>query len=139
MRLYLAGPLFTLGERMQNSAIAELLRGMGHEVFLPQEQEQREATAKQIFESDIDGIEWAEAVVACMDGPDPDSGTCWEVGYGYARGNKLVLYRTDIRSEAPPFGPYNLMLHQAADSVLDCCWKSVEEIAAMICVALEGS
>jgi hypothetical protein len=50
----------------------------------------------------------------------------------------VVLYRTDIRSEADPFGPYNLMLHQSADCILDCRWKSVSEIAAMICAALKA-
>lgn len=140
MRLYLAGPLFSTAERDFNSALAALLRAAGHEVFLPQECEQRDATARTIFLGDVRGIDWCEAVVACMDGADPDSGTCWECGYAYACRDKkgVVLYRTDIRSEAPPFGPYNLMMHQAADEVLDCQWLSVSEIAARICVALVG-
>ena|SRR5436190_12404778 len=139
MRLYLAGSLFTTAERDFNAALAALLRAKGHEVFLPQEQEQRDTTAGDIFDSDVGGIQWSEAVVACMDGADPDSGTCWECGFAYASDKVVILYRTDIRSEADPFGPYNLMLHQAADSVLDCRWKSVREIAEMIGEALEGS
>ena len=76
--------------------------------------------------------------MACMDGADPDSGTCWECGYAHGR-KPVVLYRTDIREEGPPFGPYNLMLHQAADSVLDCKWLSVEQIADKINVELRGN
>jgi nucleoside 2-deoxyribosyltransferase len=137
MRIYLAGPLFTTAEREFNGALAALLRAAEHEVFLPQEQEQRETTSRTIFQSDVAGIEWCEVVVANMDGPDPDSGTCWECGSVWGR-KPVVLYRTDIRSEADPFGPYNLMLHQSADCILDCRWKSVSEIAAMICAALKA-
>ena len=31
-------------------------------------------------------IDWADMVVACMDGPDPDSGTAWECGYAHVEG-----------------------------------------------------
>jgi len=45
-----------------------MLRNKGHEVWLPQEFEQRTMTAKQIFNKDVEGIDWAEVVVANMDG-----------------------------------------------------------------------
>ena len=135
MKLYFAGPLFTTAERDFNAALAAQLRRAGHEVFLPQEAEQRNATAGAIFAGDVQGIDWCDVVVACMDGPDPDSGTAWECGVVYRR-KLVILYRTDIRSEADPFGPYNLMLHQAAQHVLDCRWRSVAEIAACILEAL---
>jgi nucleoside 2-deoxyribosyltransferase len=45
MKLYFAGPLFTTAERDFNAALAAQLRRAGHEVFLPQEAEQRNATA----------------------------------------------------------------------------------------------
>jgi nucleoside 2-deoxyribosyltransferase len=51
-----------------------------HEIWLPQESEQRDATALSIFATDVQGIDWCEVIVACMDGADPDSGTCWECG-----------------------------------------------------------
>jgi nucleoside 2-deoxyribosyltransferase len=46
------------------------------------------------------GIDEAEALVAVMDGPDPDSGTCWEVGYAHGTKKPIVLVRTDFRSMA---------------------------------------
>jgi nucleoside 2-deoxyribosyltransferase len=131
MKIYFAGPLFTTAERDFNAEVVRILRELGHEVFLPQEQEQRDATSRQIFESDVNGIEWCEAIVANMDGADPDSGTCFEVGHAW-RDKLSVLYRTDIRDEGPPFGPYNLMLHQAANAVINCKWKSTAEIAVAI-------
>src|ERR1700730_13593354 len=135
MRIYLAGPLFTTAERDFNAALAAGLRALGHEVWVPQESEQQQTTAKAIFDSDVRGIDWCEVVVACMDGADPDSGTCWEVGSVWRR-KTPVLYRTDIRSESLPLAPYNLMLHQAADRILDCRWVSVGKIAEEIHAAI---
>jgi nucleoside 2-deoxyribosyltransferase len=131
MKIYLAGPLFTAAECMFNDKLAELLRDLGHEVFLPQETEQRNATCRKIFESDVAGIDWSEVVVANMDGVDPDSGTCWECGYAHGK-KPVILFRTDIREEGAPFGPFNLMMHQAAGGWLDCKRRSVPEIAALI-------
>jgi len=36
--------------------------------------------AAGIFATDVRGIDWADGLVAITDGPDPDSGTSWEVG-----------------------------------------------------------
>lgn len=137
MRLYFAGPLFTTAERDFNAEVVRILRLFGHEVFLPQEQEQREATSNTIFKSDVGGINWCEAIVANMDGADPDSGTCFEVGEAW-RDKLSVLYRTDIREERAPFGPYNLMLHQAANTVINLQWKSTAQIAEAIDAALRA-
>jgi Nucleoside 2-deoxyribosyltransferase len=87
-----------------DAALAAGLRALGHEVWVPQESEQQQTTAKAIFDSDVRGIDWSEVVVACMDGADPDSGTCWEIGSVWRR-KPTVLYRTDIRSESLPLGP----------------------------------
>lgn len=51
------------------------LRAAGHEVFLPQENEPGKDAAG-IFAADKAGIDWADGLVAIMDGPAPDSGTC---------------------------------------------------------------
>ena len=97
MKLYFAGPLFSAAERSWNEALAAALREGGHEVFLPQEQEPG-MDAPGIFGTDVAGIDWADALVAIMDGPDPDSGTAWECGYAYGR-KPIVLVRTDIRGQ----------------------------------------
>jgi nucleoside 2-deoxyribosyltransferase len=133
-KLYLAGPLFTRAELDFNATLALCLRMRGYKVFLPQEEEQSKS-AKDVFISDVGGMAASDAIVANMDGPDPDSGTCWEVGQSFGK-VPIVLYRTDIRCEEP-MGPYNLMLHQSANVVLDCRHRSVEAIAGMIHRALE--
>ena len=118
MKIYLAGPLFNAAEREFNKRLADLLRKEGHEVWLPQEYEQREQAASVVFSKDVEGIDWAEVVVANMDGPDPDSGTCWECGYAY-RKKPVIVFRTDFRAgDEPGKAPYNLMLTESAtDSV----------------------
>ena len=137
MRLYFAASLFTTAERDFNATVVAGLRKMGHEVFLPQEQEQRGATPNKIFQGDVNGINWADIVVANMDGADPDSGTCWECGYAYGRKKPVILYRTDIREEREPFGPYNLMMHQAATRVLRCTLFACETVACAVDAAIK--
>ena len=116
MKLYFAGPLFSAAERAWNTEIVAELRAAGHEVFLPQEKEPG-LDAAGIFATDVEGIDGAAAVVAIMDGPDPDSGTAWECGYAYGK-KPIILVRTDIRAEAGP-STYNAMLTESATERLD--------------------
>ena len=137
LKIYFAGPLFTTAEIEFNARVAALLRRAGHEVFLPQESEVQHGSAAAIFQSDVSGIDWAEIVVANMDGPDPDSGTCWECGYAYAKGKPTVLYRTDFRRAGESAdAAYNLMLTASADKVLDLSRASTEEAAKALIAAL---
>jgi nucleoside 2-deoxyribosyltransferase len=123
-KLFLSGPLFTVAEREFNAGLARFLDAQGFEVWLPQERVPR-GGAKAIFQSCVKGIEWADAVVACMDGPDPDSGTAWEVGYAYAKRKPIVCYRSDFRSGGDTKGaPYNLMLSEAATARIEFSSKA---------------
>jgi nucleoside 2-deoxyribosyltransferase len=146
MKIYLAGPLFSTAERDFNTRLAGLLREMKIEVWLPQESEQGSMSPRQIFEEDVRGIDWADIVVANMDGPDPDSGTCWECGYAY-RKKPIVIFRTDFRvgnenrydahsAKEMSQAPYNLMLTESADERLDLPFSVVEDVAKRIAQAL---
>ena len=135
-KIYLAGPLFTVAERDFNARLAARLRAAGHEVFVPQDVEQRSATARQIFDGDVAGVDWADVVLANMDGPDPDSGTCWECGYAHGK-KPVVVYRTDFRAAAEhEDAPYNLMLTESADLRLDLPFADSAAVAARIDQAL---
>ncbi len=132
MKLYLAGPLFTVAERDFNLRLARALRRLGHEVWLPQEKEQRRKTARTIFREDVAGIDWAEAVLANMDGPDPDSGTCWECGYAYGK-KPILLFRTDFRSGAEHRdAPYNLMLTELATRRFELPFTDLDTLAKRV-------
>ena len=134
MKIYFAGPLFSAAERAWNEELVGALRAAGHDVFLPQEQEPGKDAAG-IFATDVAGIDRADALVAIMDGPDPDSGTAWEVGYAY-RKKPVILVRTDFRSEAGLGAPYNPMLIQSATSSLDLPFASMARVTAEVLDAL---
>jgi nucleoside 2-deoxyribosyltransferase len=135
MRIYFAGPLFSAAERDWNATLAAALRGAGHEVFLPQEQEPGKDAAG-IFATDVGGIDWADGLVAIMDGADPDSGTCWEVGYAYQK-KPIVLVRTDTRRNAGSGGSgYNPMLTESATIRVDALAASIDQVAREVLDAL---
>jgi nucleoside 2-deoxyribosyltransferase len=134
MKLYFAGPLFSGAERTWNADVAQGLRDGGHEVFLPQEQEPGRDAAG-IFTGDVGGIDWADALVAMVDGHDPDSGTAWECGYAYGK-KPIVLVRTDIRQTGSG-APYNAMLAGAATTRLDLPFAPTSRVVAEVLDALQ--
>lgn len=138
MKIYMAAPLFTTAERLFNELVGSELRVRGHEVYLPQDFPQTGQTAKSLFEALVWRVlNWADVVVANMDGPDPDSGTCWECGAAYKR-VPVVAFRTDFRQIDDGFPPYNLMIAQSAAVSLDCRWMNTVGISVMINQALES-
>jgi nucleoside 2-deoxyribosyltransferase len=134
MKVYFAAPLFSAAERAWNDELAAALRDGGHEVFLPQEQEPG-MDAAGIFATDVHGIDWADALVAIMDGSDPDSGTAWECGYAYGK-KPIVLIRTDIRSQASGGASYNAMLSQSATIRVASSFTPMARIVAEVLDAL---
>jgi len=134
MKLYFAGPLFTSAERAWNNALATALRDGGHDVFLPQEQEPGKDAAG-IFSTDVGGIDWADALVAIMDGPDPDSGTAWECGYAYGK-KPILLVRTDFRAQTGSGAPYNPMLTESATIRLDLPFAPPARVVVEVLAAL---
>ena len=82
------------------------------------------------------GIDWADTLVAIMDGPEPDSGTCWEVGYAFGTKKPNVLVRTDFRALAGRAGEYSPMLTQAARIRIDLPAAPTTEIVSAILEAL---
>ncbi len=137
MRIYFAGPLFSAAERDWNATLATALRDAGHEVFLPQEQEPGK-DAPGIFATDVGGIDWADCLVAIMDGADPDSGTCWEVGYAYQK-KPIVLVRTDMRRNENSGGSgYNPMLTESATVRIDAIAAPIDGVAREVLEALAG-
>jgi nucleoside 2-deoxyribosyltransferase len=135
MKVYFAGPLFTTPERNWNAEVVAALRGAGHEVFLAQENDPH-LDGPGIFAADTGGIDGADAVVAMMDGSEPDAGTSWEVGYAYGTQKPIVLVRTDFRMLAGDAGEYDPMLTQAATIRLDLPSASATEVVNAVLSAL---
>ena len=106
MKVFIAGPLFSQAEREYNLKVDEGLREQGFETFLPQRDagkldelliKEGERAYRTIFERDLKGLDWADVVVAILDGTDVDSGTAFEVGYSFAKGKPVVGLKTDMR------------------------------------------
>ena len=138
MRIYLAAPLFTTGERDFNAAVGARLREAGHEVFLPHDQEHDAFDPARTFRRDVDHEHWSNVVVGIMDGPDPDRGSAWEIGYAYAKGTPIILLRTDFREWGGRTGgvPYNLMLTEAATERIELAAPTVDVAAVALIEAL---
>lgn len=87
MQIYIAGPLFTPYHRAYHAENVRRLREAGHTCFVPQEQEhntlQSVSTPQEVFQVDLAGLRWANAVVALLDDPDVSSGTACELGIFY--------------------------------------------------------
>jgi len=134
--IYLAGPLFTEAERSWNATLAQRLRAAfpDTELLVPQEFCAAHDTNQSgggpdfgaIYASCRRHLERAALVIAILDGPDPDSGTCWEAGFACARDVPVIGLRTDWRPAED--GAANCMLTRSCRAVV----TDVEALIAAI-------
>lgn len=101
-RVYLAGPLFTEAETDFNLKLCRFLEENFFDVYLPQEvgdtsHTRRKEEHARIFEMHLAALEECDFIVAVVDGADADSGTSWEMGYGFGKGKTVISLRTDFR------------------------------------------
>lgn len=103
-KIYLAGGLFSTGERIHNLLLEKHLKNLGYEVILPQREALKYFDGKGF---DVQGIvescknscsDDQSLFVGNADGPDSDSGTCVEYGIAIALTGKAIVYRTDFRT-----------------------------------------
>ncbi|KLJ01431.1 nucleoside 2-deoxyribosyltransferase [Luteimonas sp. FCS-9] len=134
--LYLAGPdVFRPDARARGAELKALCARFGIEGLYPLDQDVPAAIvdpgeqARWIYRANIGLIERADAVLANLDffrGPEPDSGTCFEVGYAVARGKPVHGY-------IPEDGTFAQRIRQrhpqaiGADGVLDLHGWNIEE------------
>jgi nucleoside 2-deoxyribosyltransferase len=103
MKIYIAGPLFTLAERKFNEELGREIQRLVNDIniILPQIETGKMAGApdfvERAFQFCLKSIDGCDAVVAILDGADADSGTCVELGYAYAKRKTIIGLRTDFR------------------------------------------
>ncbi|WP_382161545.1 PfkB family carbohydrate kinase [Hydrogenophaga sp. ANAO-22] len=95
-RIYLASPIFTLGQLWLVEQVRENLRMFGLEVFSPFH-DVGYGSADDVVQLDLEGIHNSDLVYAVADGMD--SGTIYEVGYARAQGKPVVVYCENESSE----------------------------------------
>ena len=104
-KIYIAGPLFTEGERWLLERIDVICREIGYETYLPHRDAglfNRDGDSSPFFRQDLERLQEADAVVAVLNGFDVDSGTAWEMGYFYALGRDAIIgYLHDSRLPHP--------------------------------------
>ncbi len=111
MLAYIAGPLFNEKEREFLDEINSVCRTIGIDTYLPVQDGGllNNDNANEVFQVDIKALDKASLVVASLNGVDVDSGTAFELGYGFANGKKLFGLHTDSRVFSPS-SEVNLMI-----------------------------
>jgi len=122
IKIYIAGPLFSLAERDFNRALANALESSipNCTVSLPQEYAKSIAGqtgfVEDMFDYCVRSVVSSDVVVAILDGPDVDAGTCVEIGYAYAHGKPIIGVRTDFRASEDR--GVNLMVSKACTEII---------------------
>jgi nucleoside 2-deoxyribosyltransferase len=100
MKVYLAGSDIFRPDVIEWAESARALcRRYGYEPLTPLDHDETEAP--KIFQANIDLIRKAQIVVANLNpfrGTEPDSGTCFEMGYALALGKKICGYVCTLES-----------------------------------------
>jgi nucleoside 2-deoxyribosyltransferase len=108
-RIYLAGPdVFRPDAAEHGRRLVALCAEFGFAGVFPLAESlpdlpTPQAVARHIYQANVAHIERCDAVLANLDffrGPEPDSGTCFEVGYAIARGKPVVGYVPEAGSFA---------------------------------------
>lgn len=86
--VYLAGPFFTMAERMFVNECREALLGIGLSVFSPFH-DVGFGEPDEVVPQDIEAIKRCKTIFAILNGMDP--GTVFEVGFGVALGKNIVV------------------------------------------------
>lgn len=112
-RVYIAAPFFNDTELGYLEQVEEILQQKGLQIFSPMRHpldSQAEFGTRQwsieTFMKNLKNIKWAEIVVGIYHGNYSDSGTAWELGYGYATDKPVIVVHVGENS--------NLMVHEGA-------------------------
>ena len=141
MRVYLAASIFTPYERAFLDDCAARLRAEGFDVFVPHEEKGLvgvDVTAEAVFAADAGGVEWADAVLAILDGPAVDDGTACEIGLFHGLRQRdperkgVVGLLTDLRGERRGDFAINLFVRGCIDASGGAVVDSLDEALAIL-------
>jgi Nucleoside 2-deoxyribosyltransferase len=141
MRVYLAASMFTPYERAFLDDCAARLRAQGFEVFVPHEQKGLvgvDVTAEAVFAADAGGVEWADAMLAVLDGASVDDGTACEIGLFHGLKQRdperqgVVGLLTDLRGERRGEFATNLFVRGCIDAGGGAVVDSLDDALAIL-------
>jgi len=103
--------------------LAEQLSSMmpGVTIILPQTQAMKHTKPqgvdfKGLVKECIQSLDAADVIIGVLDGSDADSGTCWEYGYAFAKGKRVIGVKTDLRGSEDE--GLNAMLRRTCEKVI---------------------
>ena len=119
LRVYLAGPdIFRPDADAWAAAARELLAAHDLQALIPIDGDQ--VSASGIYHANLEMIRSADAVLANLNafrGVEPDSGTCFEVGFAAAQGKTVIGYLGDGRTHKDKVGHDGGAMPLAADGL----------------------
>jgi nucleoside 2-deoxyribosyltransferase len=97
--VYIAAPFFTIAERWMVRETRNALHDCGATVFSPLhdvdvKNNRSKLTDREIASLDLKGLEDSDVIFAVANGIDP--GTLFEVGYGIAKGKRVIVLVENI-------------------------------------------
>lgn len=127
MRIYIAGPLFSQGEKEFNKKLKELVAPFA-EIYLPQENgllltnlvrstKDLIDAANTVVKNDIEAIEACDVFIIVLDGRAVEEGSAFELGMAFVKGKICIGLQTDPRREI--LGINNPMIEHACSRIYD--------------------
>jgi len=99
--IYIAGALFTPGQRSYLEKIDNLCTSSGFKTYLPHRDaglfDRKTTPPDFFFNKDLEEIGKCDIVIAVLNGLEIDSGTMWEVGYAYSKSKIIIGLIEDTR------------------------------------------
>jgi nucleoside 2-deoxyribosyltransferase len=145
IRLYFAGPLFSLQEREFNTRLTASIEALGFDVYLPQrdgyegptvpEVIARPEVGKKIFELDKSHVLACDVLLCILDGRVPDEGMAVELGLAHAdrihqnQHRKLIGLSTDFLRGGAAINP---MISYALDEIYSEETELLERLGSII-------
>lgn len=123
--IYLAGPFFTLADKLMLEEIKHAFSSMDVPFFSPIDVVGTGAP-EQVYKGDIDGLEKCSAVFANICGLD--TGTIYEIGYAKAKGKPVVLFAQDCKQKDLTMlqGGGCKIYEDFTSAVYNCVWDAIE-------------
>lgn len=123
--IYLAGPFFTLADKLMLKEIKYAFHSMDVPIFSPID-EVGTGTPSYVYRGDIEGLENCSAVFANICGLD--TGTIYEIGYARAIGKPVVLFAQDCKDKDLTMlrGGGCEVYSDFTSAVYNCVWEALE-------------
>lgn len=123
--IYLAGPFFTLSDKLMLKEIKRVFSSLDVPFFSPIDAVGT-GTPEQVYKGDIEGLENCSAVFANVCGLD--TGTIYEIGYAKAKGKPVVVFAQDCKQKDLTMlqGGGCKIYNDFTTAIYNCVWDAME-------------